>query len=182
MRVIKAILAAATLLAGFTFNAQAADPIEGKDYTVISPALQNDSPGKIEISEFFWYGCPHCFHFEEPLAAWAKTAPKDVVLRFIPAPLNPTWTPGARLYYALDALGAETRLRHDLFDAIHNQHFVVMAVKQALIARDWCVTNTSSRLNARCVRPVVDVRFAGRIGFWVAELGDVPTALELKHH
>jgi hypothetical protein len=45
-----------------------------------------------------------------------------VVLRYIPAPLNPTWTPGARLYYALDALGAETRLRHDVFDAIHNQH------------------------------------------------------------
>lgn len=122
MRVIKAILAAATLLAGFTFNAQAADPIEGKDYTVISPALQNDSPGKIEVTEFFWYGCSHCFHFENPLGNWAKTAPKDVVLRYIPAPLNPTWTPGARLYYALDALGAETRLRHDVFDAIHNQH------------------------------------------------------------
>lgn len=122
MRVIKAILAAATLLAGFTFNAKAADPIEGKDYAVISPALQNDSPGKIEVTEFFWYGCSHCFHFENPLGNWAKTAPKDVVLRYIPAPLNPTWTPGARLYYALDALGAETRLRHDVFDAIHNQH------------------------------------------------------------
>lgn len=120
MRAIKALLASASLI--FSLAASAAEPVQGKDYEVISPALQSDAPGKIEVTEFFWYGCSHCHHFEEPLGQWAKTLPKDVALRYMPAPLNPQWTPGARLYYALDAMNAETRLRHDVFDAIHNQH------------------------------------------------------------
>jgi hypothetical protein len=65
MRVIKAILAAATLLAGFTFNAKAADPIEGKDYAVISPALQNDSPARSKL--------PSSSGMAAPIASISKT-------------------------------------------------------------------------------------------------------------
>ncbi|MCK9284953.1 MAG: thiol:disulfide interchange protein DsbA/DsbL [Rhodocyclaceae bacterium] len=117
MRFIKTLLLCLSL--AFSLPV-AADVQEGRDYSVINPPVSTDSPGKIEVSEFFWYGCPHCFHFEPALKQWAKTQPKDVVLRLVSAPLNVNvWTPGAKLYYALDALGVEDRLRNDIFAAIH---------------------------------------------------------------
>lgn len=45
-------------------QAGAKAPVAGKDYQVLSPALNTDSGNKIEVTEFFWYGCPHCFHIE----------------------------------------------------------------------------------------------------------------------
>jgi len=103
-------------------TASAAEPLEGKDYVVLSPAVSTDSPGKIEVTEFFWYGCPHCFHFEPTFNQWVKKQGKDVAIRFIPAPLNPAWAAGAKLYYALDILGVQEKLRNDIFVAIHNDH------------------------------------------------------------
>lgn len=120
MRFVKSLLLALCLaVAG---AAMAAEPVEGKDYAVINPPQQTDSPGKIEVTEFFWYGCPHCFHFEPTFNQWTKKLPKDVAVRLVAAPLNQAWVPGAKLYYALDALGVEPKLRNDVFSAIHNDH------------------------------------------------------------
>ena len=81
-----------------------------------------DAAGKVEVIEFFWYGCPHCYHFEPTFRQWLKTQPKDVVQRLVAVPLNPmSWTPGSKLYYALDAMGIEEKLRNDLFAAIHTE-------------------------------------------------------------
>ncbi|HEY6898475.1 MAG TPA: thiol:disulfide interchange protein DsbA/DsbL [Rhodocyclaceae bacterium] len=117
MRFLKTLIAALSL--GLIAAAAGAAPVEGKDYTVVNPALPSDTPGKIEVVEFFWYGCPHCAHFEPILNQWAKKLPKDAVLRPVPAPLNPSWVAGAKLFYALDALGQEGKLRDSIFTAIH---------------------------------------------------------------
>ncbi|GAB2181278.1 thiol:disulfide interchange protein DsbA/DsbL [Denitratisoma sp. agr-D3] len=120
MRAFKSLLLS-LVLAATAFAATAAEPQEGKDYVTLNPAVPGDSPGKVEITEFFWYGCPHCYHFEPTFNQWAKKQAKDVTVRFIPAPLNPSWTPGAKLYYALDALGLQDKLRNDIFAAIHTE-------------------------------------------------------------
>ena len=103
------------LAAGFA----QAEPKAGTDYQSLSSPLPTDAPNKIEVIEFFWYGCPHCYAFEPTLDTWLKGLPKDVHFRRIPGIFNDTWGQAARVYYALEALGASERLHRPLFDAIH---------------------------------------------------------------
>lgn len=93
---------------------------EDVDYLRLSPPQRTDvKPGQVEVTEFFWYGCPHCFHLEPDLNAWAKKQAKDVVIKRVPAVLNEKWAALARAYYALEALGVQPKLHDELFDAIH---------------------------------------------------------------
>jgi len=92
---------------------------EGVDYTVIQKPIPTDNPAQVEVVEFFWYGCPHCYDFEPPLERWVKALPKDVEFKRIPAPLNRNWEIAARVYYTLEALGLLEKLHTPLFDAIH---------------------------------------------------------------
>lgn len=98
--------------------AHAAEPREGKDYASLPQIQATDSKDKIEVTEFFWYGCPHCYELEPTLAKWLKTLPKDVVFRRVPADFG-RWTGGVKLYYALEATGDLERVHKELFDAIH---------------------------------------------------------------
>lgn len=108
---------ALTLLTG---NALAAEIREGKEYALLPQAQPTDAKGKIEVTEFFWYGCPHCHEFEPVLNAWLKTLPADVAFRRVPADFG-RWTGGAKLFYALEAIGELERIHKDLFDAIHGE-------------------------------------------------------------
>ncbi len=103
------------LAAGLAF---AQDPREGVDYTVLNPP-QPTERGKIEVTEFFSYMCPHCAHFEPVLAPWAKKLPKDVSFQRIPVVYRPQWEAPARLYYTLEALNEVDRLHGAVFNAIH---------------------------------------------------------------
>lgn len=109
---------AATVMA-FSANAMAADFVAGKDYTVLQNPGKVDVPGKIEVREFFWYGCPHCFKLEPYMQSWLKKLPKDVNFVRSPAAMNPVWESGARTYYASEQLGVRKRTHLALFDAIH---------------------------------------------------------------
>jgi thiol:disulfide interchange protein DsbA len=99
-------------------NAQGA-PVEGTDYVELDPPQSVDSPGKIEVIEFFWYRCPHCYALEPELEAWVKRLPKDVQFRRVPGILNDDWGLDARVFYALETLGEVDRLQGPLFNAIH---------------------------------------------------------------
>ncbi|MGH8619703.1 MAG: thiol:disulfide interchange protein DsbA/DsbL [Burkholderiales bacterium] len=108
-------LAAAPFAAGLPVFAQA----PGKDYKLVEPPQPTDAPGKIEVIEFFWYGCPHCFALQPSLKAWLKKKPADVAYTRIPAVFSQSWVAHARLYYTLDALGEVDRLHDQVFNAIH---------------------------------------------------------------
>jgi len=103
----------------FVAGSALAEIKEGKEYALLPQVQPTDSKGKIEVTEFFWYGCPHCHDFEPVLTKWVKTLPKDVVFRRVPADFG-RWTPGVKLFYALESIGEEDRLHNELFDAIHN--------------------------------------------------------------
>jgi thiol:disulfide interchange protein DsbA len=113
-----ALLSAATVLAG---NAVAQTPAKGTNYVELNPPQPTESSGKIEVIEFFWYGCPHCYALEPLVEPWSKKLQKDVVFKQVPAVFNDQWGVAARVYYALDAIGEETRVRSALFDAIHKE-------------------------------------------------------------
>jgi protein dithiol oxidoreductase (disulfide-forming) len=121
MRAWRGILAAvlATLGLCAALGAGAAELKEGLDFRVINPPLAAEK-GKIEITEFFWYGCPHCFDFEPVLATWVRKLPADVSFRRVATIFpNNKWTPGARLYYTLEAMNQLEKLHSEVFNAIH---------------------------------------------------------------
>src|SRR5262245_35895935 len=101
-------------------NAQSA-PVEGTDYVDLNPPQATDSPGKVEVIEFFWYRCPHCYALEPELESWVKRLPQDVQFKRVPGILSDDWAVDARIYYALEAIGEVNRVHRALFDAIHKQ-------------------------------------------------------------
>lgn len=109
----------AGLIVFFAAGSAQAQPTAGVEYRELSPAQTTDTVGKIEVIEFFWYGCPHCYNFEPVLEPWLKTLPKDTQFRRIPAIFSDEWEKSARAYYALEAIGEGEHLHKPLFDAIH---------------------------------------------------------------
>ncbi len=92
----------------------------GRDYLVLNPEQPVEAAGgKIEVIEFFWYGCIHCYNLEPPLEAWLKRLPADAQFRRIPAVFNARWGLDASIFYALEALGLLEKLHWPLFQAIH---------------------------------------------------------------
>jgi thiol:disulfide interchange protein DsbA len=88
-------------------------------FTPLSPEQHTYSPGQIEVIEFFWYGCPHCYNLEPFIEAWLKKKPKDVAFVRVPAILDDDWARDAAIFYAFDGLGMLDKLHRPFFDAIH---------------------------------------------------------------
>ena len=92
------------------------------------PWVKQDSPqptegnGKIEVIEFFWYGCPHCYRLEPSLNAWLKTKPADVVFKRVHALPGSTWMAHAKIFYTLETMGLEEKLHDKVFEAIHKDN------------------------------------------------------------
>jgi protein dithiol oxidoreductase (disulfide-forming) len=103
-------------------TAFAATPVAVKGYRTYVPPQPTETGNKIEVIEFFYYGCPHCFHLEPYINKWLSNAPKDVAFRRIPAVFSDSWIPLAKTFYALDALGELNRLNDAVYDAIHVKH------------------------------------------------------------
>ena len=112
-----AFLAAAV----FSLSALAAGPeaFEGHDYTRLKNPQPVATGNKIEVLEFFWYRCPHCFQLEPALDNWLKKLPRDAQVRRIPAVFRDDWMPGAKLYYTQEQMGVLDKLHRKVFDAYH---------------------------------------------------------------
>ena len=114
--------AAAALVAATGARAQGATPVEGKDFVRLpTPAPVAAPAGKVEVVEFFSYGCPHCYSFEPLLEPWIKKLPADVAFRRVPAAFNASWEGLAKIYYALEATGQVEAMHKRIFAAIHVQ-------------------------------------------------------------
>jgi thiol:disulfide interchange protein DsbA len=99
-----------------------AQPVADRDYTTLATAQPADSPGKIEVIEFFSYGCPHCSEFYPLVSSWSAKLPKDVVFKRVATGFGrPAWTNLAKAYYALEATGNLQKLDGALFKALHEQ-------------------------------------------------------------
>lgn len=94
---------------------------EGKDYERLSQPQPTLDPSKVEVIEFFWYGCPHCYHFEPDLNAWLKSKPDNVVFVRQPAIFNERWAAHAKAFFTAEALGVLDKLHPLFYDAIQNQ-------------------------------------------------------------
>lgn len=91
---------------------------EGFEFKSVKPPAPSDAaPGKIEVVEFFWYGCPHCHGLEPALKDWLKRLPSDVSFRKVHVP----WQVQAhqQLFFALESLNLNESMNEKVFVAIH---------------------------------------------------------------
>lgn len=95
--------------------------VEGKDYTVLSSPQPTQNADKIEVLEFFWYGCPHCNTLHPYIQAWLGTISEDIDFHYVPAIFRASWVPAAKTFYALQAINATKKLYDNIYDAIHLQ-------------------------------------------------------------
>ncbi|MEW6689973.1 MAG: thiol:disulfide interchange protein DsbA/DsbL [Pseudomonadota bacterium] len=89
------------------------------EYTTLRKELPLETKGKIEVVEFFWYGCIHCYRLEALLDAWVPKLRPDTVFRRIPAVFNARWGHDAAIYYSFEVLGVLEKVHRGFFDAIH---------------------------------------------------------------
>ncbi|MEZ5661537.1 MAG: thiol:disulfide interchange protein DsbA/DsbL [Burkholderiaceae bacterium] len=116
------ILASGSLaLAGLPAIGHAADSlVAGKDYTVYDPPIRTEAPaGKIEVLEFFWYACPHCYSLEPVITDWASRLPADVDFRRVHVAFR--GDQHQHIYYTLLAMGKTAEFDGKVFEAIHKQ-------------------------------------------------------------
>lgn len=114
-----------------------ADLLEGRDWRLIDPPQPSDTPGKIEVLEFFSYGCPHCSDLNLIVNPWSKELPAEVSFRRVPVSFGrAAWSSLARFYYALESTGDLERLDQSVFDALHKQRLRLFT-KAAIL--DWVV-------------------------------------------
>ena len=111
--------------AGFGLAAPAhaqGGPVEGTHYVRLSQPVAAAGGGKVEVIEFFWYGCPHCHAFEPTLDAWSKRLPADVLFRRAPVAFrDEPFGAHQRIYYSLEAMGQLEAVHRKVFFAIHNE-------------------------------------------------------------
>ncbi len=122
MRFIQHLLAAIGLsLVAAAAGASPANPQNGLDYRTLDKPQQTDSGKKIEVTEFFWYSCPHCNAFESSLADWVKKQGDTIVFKRVPVAFRESFVPQQKLFYALEAMGKVEELHRKVFNAIHNE-------------------------------------------------------------
>ena len=107
-------------------------------YTTLANALPVENPRKVEVAEFFWYGCIHCYNLEPALEAWLPKLPQDAYFRRIPAVFNERWAIDAAIFYAFDSLGVLEKLHRPFFDAIHNDR---LKTDNPAALNEWLVKN-----------------------------------------
>ena len=98
--------------------------VEGQHYVRLNPAMQTDvAPGKIEVVELFWFGCPHCYAMEPQIVKYKKNHPDYVEFKQVPAMLNPSWAADAYTFFIANILDPQEKkdLVTKIFDSIHKE-------------------------------------------------------------
>lgn len=124
------------------FTSAHAQLTAGKDYALVQPPQPTDSGSKVEVLEFFWYGCPHCNNLQPSLEAWLKRKPADVEFRRVPAVFQDSWLPMTRAYYTIEALGMIDKLHNEMFATLHKQR---VQLRDANAIFDWAAARGVDR-------------------------------------
>jgi protein dithiol oxidoreductase (disulfide-forming) len=139
---------ALSVLAGLLFTAAAAPgawaqgaAVEGRQYVRIKP-VPVETGKKIEVIEFFSYGCPHCAELEPHLQDWYKALPADVSFRRIPVMFQPQWVDLAKVYYTIEGMGEDMKLSPEVFSALHGKR---LALWEPAKFFDWAATKGLDR-------------------------------------
>jgi thiol:disulfide interchange protein DsbA len=132
MRILLAvILAAASALAQ-------AQPTAGRDFQELNPPRPVSSGERIEVIEFFYYGCPVCYEAQPHIARWLMRVGPGIVMLRVPAVFTESSESFARSFYTLGAMSQIARLHWPLYD---NHHFDGKQLDQEKNVLDWVSGN-----------------------------------------
>jgi protein dithiol oxidoreductase (disulfide-forming) len=134
-----ALLALACLAA--TSHAQGIRARQNVEYQLIAPQSV-ETGDRIEVIDFFWYGCPYCNELQPALEGWIRRKPADVALRRVPAILRDSWAPHARIYYTLEQLGEIERLHLKVYESYHVE---LLHVSKPEVMVEWAAANGIDR-------------------------------------
>lgn len=138
-----------------------AAPSKSEPYQEVKPIQPTENAARIEVVDFFWYGCSHCNNFLPHLAAWKKKLPADVSYRYLPVAFDARNEPHSRLFYTLEALGKVEELHAKVFAAMHNspkrallkpEEIADFAAAQGIDRKLWLDTFMSFSVQARAKR------------------------------
>lgn len=113
-------------------------PVQGRDYVVLDSPQPVETGERIEIIEFFYYGCPVCYESQPHIARWLLKTGPAVALRRVPAVSSEGWEAFAKTYYALEATGNLQRLHWPVFD---NHHFDGKRLNEVKNLLEWLAQN-----------------------------------------
>jgi thiol:disulfide interchange protein DsbA len=119
MRLLQRLFAIACFgLIAATATAAPNAPVDGQEYQRLQQPVPTDTGKKVEVLEFFWYNCPHCYQFEPHLAEWIKKQGDHIVMKRVPVGFRESFVPQQKLYYTLEAMN-RFDLHRAVFEAIH---------------------------------------------------------------
>jgi protein dithiol oxidoreductase (disulfide-forming) len=113
---------ALSLLAGTSSAYAQGGPVEGTHYLKLAQPVPQTTTGKVQVVEFFWYGCPHCYALEPFVEQWTAKLPTDVNFHRVPVGFAPQHEFHQKVFYTLEAMGKLGELHRKFFDAIHKDH------------------------------------------------------------
>jgi protein dithiol oxidoreductase (disulfide-forming) len=160
---IKPLLLLSLLFTSVAF-AQPSLYVEGTHYEVLAKPVRTADPNKIEVTEVFWYGCPHCYAFEPLLDSWVAKLPADVAFVRSPGMWNELMNVHAQIFYTEQALGSFDKTHAVIFDAIHQKRnylqtqdavrelFVAQGIDAAEFDKAWTSFGVSSQVKQAAVR------------------------------
>ena len=106
------------------------EPVAGRDYQVLDNPIATASKDKVEVIEFFWYGCPHCYQLETYMESWLEDKPGFVDFKYVPAPLGGIWDVHARAFYTAETMGVLDQTHKATFNAIHQEKKTLVNLRQ----------------------------------------------------
>jgi protein dithiol oxidoreductase (disulfide-forming) len=197
MKALTKSLTALVLLAGAAFaSAQPALYVEGTHYQAIAEPVRVADPNKIEVTEVFWYGCPHCYAFEPLLESWVEKLPSDVAFVRSPGMWNELMKTHAQVYYTSVELGVLDKMHSITFNTFHEKHnyletadairamYVAEGVAAADFDKAWAsfqvnsaVRQADSRMRAYGVRGVPNLIVNGK--YLISTGESVPTQADM---
>ena len=140
-RIITLLALCCLALAASALPAAAQQVKRDVDYRMI-PQQPVETGDKIEVIDFFWYGCPYCNELQPYLERWRKNMPADVVLRRVPVVRHDNWGPHARIYYALVTLGEVERLHLEVY---HGYHVEDLYMSRPEVMLEWALKHGIDR-------------------------------------
>ncbi|MES2604021.1 MAG: thiol:disulfide interchange protein DsbA/DsbL [Pseudomonadota bacterium] len=130
--------------------------VEGTHYETLDKPVRTVDPNKVEVTEVFWYGCPHCYAFEPLLESWLRELPSDVAFVRMPGMWNALMETHARIFYVEQALGSFDKTHKVVFDAFHQKQnylqtqeacrelFVAQGIDPAAFDKAWTSFSVTS--------------------------------------
>jgi protein dithiol oxidoreductase (disulfide-forming) len=152
-------LLALVCIAGPVYAQEMVRARQNIEYRLIAPQPV-ETGEKIEVIDFFWYGCPYCNELQPALEDWIKRKPADVTLRRVPVILRDSWAAHARIYYTLETLNEVGRLHLKVYHSYHVEELhmskpdvmVEWAVKNGIERKKWLDAYYSQEVDARVER------------------------------